>query len=648
MKIHMSKRLFLPTAVLGGVAVFAAAFFVALTMRSAVAGPSASPDPPNPGHSWSEIGDLPGTMWHSNNDGPGSGLDADTLDGLDSTAFSTVPWTSITSKPAGFADDIDDDILGGLSCANGEIAKWDGSAWQCAADQTGAGGDFWSLTGNSGTTPGTNFVGTTDDQALELHVNGARALRLEPDAISPGVIGGYSGNSVTGGAYGATIGGGGSSQFPNIATDRWTTVGGGAHNQAGNNAGDLLDAGSATVSGGGDNIASGQGATVGGGFGNTASGERATVSGGYDGTASGLDATVSGGHMCTASGMEATVGGGESNTASGHFATVPGGGWNTAAGDYSLAAGLRAKANHEGTFVWADSTEADFASTSADQFLVRASGGVGIGTNSPGTMLDVAGGAIRTDDQLISTVAEGTAPLAVSSTTLVSNLNADLLDGLHASEIGGVGRPGFSTTAVDSPGNVGEYTSVTVGTDGLPLISYYDGTNRDLKVAHCGNAACTSSTITTVDSGNYVGRDTSVTVGADGLPLISYYYWDYGDLRVAHCGNAACTSGNTITTVDSAGDVGFYTSVTVGADGLPLISYVDITNEDLRVAHCGNAACTSSTTTTVDSAGDVGQYTSVTVGADGLALISYYDTSSDDLKVAHCSNRFCVPYHRPR
>jgi len=74
---------------------------------------------------------------------------------------------------------------------------------------------------------------------------------------------------------------------------------------------------------------------------------------------------------------------------------VPGGRENTAAGHTSFAAGYRAKANHSGTFVWADSTAADFASTGKDQFLIRASGGVGIGTPSPTGQLDVNGNDIR-------------------------------------------------------------------------------------------------------------------------------------------------------------------------------------------------------------------------------------------------------------
>ena len=40
--------------------------------------------------------------------------------------------------------------------------------------------DVWHTGGNFGTTAGMNFVGTTDNQPLELHVNGFRALRLEP------------------------------------------------------------------------------------------------------------------------------------------------------------------------------------------------------------------------------------------------------------------------------------------------------------------------------------------------------------------------------------------------------------------------------------------------------------------------------------
>jgi hypothetical protein len=61
-------------------------------------------------------------------------------------------------------------------------------------------------------------------------------------------------------------------------------------------------------------------------------------------------------------------------------------------------------------------------------------GNLGIGIITPTTKLDVVGGSVKTDNQFISTVATGTAPLSVTSSTLVTNLNADLLDGQHASE----------------------------------------------------------------------------------------------------------------------------------------------------------------------------------------------------------------------
>ena len=82
---------------------------------------------------------------------------------------------------------------------------------------------------------------------------------------------------------------------------------------------------------------------------------------------------------------------------------------------------------------------------------------------------------------------------------------------------------------------------MTIGAGGLGLISYYDTTNGDLKVAHCSDVTCSSATLATLDSTGNVGEYTSVTIGADGLGLISYYDVGNGNLKVAHCANAFCT-----------------------------------------------------------------------------------------------------------
>jgi hypothetical protein len=64
---------------------------------------------------------------------------------------------------------------------------------------------------------------------------------------------------------------------------------------------------------------------------------------------------------------------------------VAGGGGNVAQGLRSFAAGHRAKALHNGTFVWGDSTGADVVSAANDQFVIRACGGVRL--DDPSTSL---------------------------------------------------------------------------------------------------------------------------------------------------------------------------------------------------------------------------------------------------------------------
>ena len=59
-------------------------------------------------------------------------------------------------------------------------------------------------------------------------------------------------------------------------------------------------------------------------------------------------------------------------------------------------------------------------------------------------------------------------------------------------------------------------------------------------MAHCFDVSCISATLATPDSAGSVGQYSSVTVGSDGLAFISYYDETNGDLKVAHCSNLFC------------------------------------------------------------------------------------------------------------
>lgn len=178
-------------------------------------------------------------------------------------------------------------------------------------------------------------------------------------------------NSVSGGnaAYGF-IGGGRDNVITNTDGSGGAVIGGGIGNQA------LYS--SAAVLGGASNTAGDLGSSVVGGLNNIAGGGTAAVLGGSFNAATGYGAAVLGGI---------------NDTASGFYSTAAGGSENVAAGDYSLAAGRQAKARHSGSLVWADATGSEFASSASNQVVIRAAGGVGIGTNAPEGALHVFKGS---------------------------------------------------------------------------------------------------------------------------------------------------------------------------------------------------------------------------------------------------------------
>ena len=289
------------------------------------------------------------------------------------------------------------DALFPLTCAAGQVMKWDGLDWTCANDATVGGGSNAYVFGGNGF-GATAVLGTTDNNALDVRVNNSRVIRYEPNSISPNVIGGSPANNVTAGVRGATIAGGGMPagdtdpdfdfEAPNRVTDAYGTVGGGFANRAGNDAGSTTDFPFATVGGGLGNTASGAGSTVGGGVRNIAGGlgNGNTVGGGYDNTASGSSSTVGGGWQNTASGtFSSTVGGGNVNLASGSYSTVSGGRSNTASEQYSTVGG------------GSDNTASGLVSTVGGGFGNRA-----LGVNST-----VGGGLANTASEAHSTVGGG-------------------------------------------------------------------------------------------------------------------------------------------------------------------------------------------------------------------------------------------------
>lgn len=146
------------------------------------------------------------------------------------------------------------------------------------------------------------------------------------------------------------------------STGDYKFIGGGRRND--------IDAGFSSIVGGDSNTVSGGVSFIGGGRRNSVGGGFSAVLGGQRNYAGGAEAVCIGGREDTANaGFSVTLGGFRNRTGS--------------SAKYSMAAGKRAKADHAGSFVWADSTDADFASSGINQFLVRAAGGVGIGTASP-------------------------------------------------------------------------------------------------------------------------------------------------------------------------------------------------------------------------------------------------------------------------
>jgi hypothetical protein len=109
-------------------------------------------------------------------------------------------------------------------------------------------------------------------------------------------------------------------------------------------------------------------------------------------------------------------------------------------------------------------------SGSLSDLLVLSGSNVGIGTQTPSAKLEVAG-TVKISNQLTSTLAIGTSPFSITSTTVNTNLNSDLLDGQHgsyylsASSVSGTSNyiPKFTSASTIGNSVLFEYLGARIG-----------------------------------------------------------------------------------------------------------------------------------------------------------------------------------------
>jgi len=197
----------------------------------------------------------------------------------------------------------------------------------------------------------------------------------------------------------------------------------------------------------------------------------------------------------------------------------------------------------------------------------------------------------------------------------------------------------WTNTTVDTTGNVGYWTSLTLDSNDAVHISYRDTTNGDLKYATCASS-CSSAvswTKTSVDNSGDVGAYTSIAIDSNDAVHISHYDYANDDLKYATCASS-CSSASSWTkiSVDTTGNVGYYTSLAIDSNDAVHISYRDTTNQALKYATCASS-CSSAvswTTTSVDTTANVGAYTSIAIDSNDAVHISYHDYTNEDLKCA--------------
>jgi hypothetical protein len=192
---------------------------------------------------------------------------------------------------------------------------------------------------------------------------------------------------------------------------------------------------------------------------------------------------------------QGVIGGGYQNSVSGNsYGVIPGGFQNRVNGLFGFAAGNRAKAMSQGSYVWGDSTSADVTDNGTDSYTVRASGG----------RFHIGGGAKTYSFQSNTVAANGGVFYTFSSSTLFGGFYAgtNAPGNSRGTDIANGAIGGTNLIQVDAP-TVAK--ALEIGTNGSthiagPVVitgsgSNYSGGNLNIN-GTINNTGATNSSLT--------------------------------------------------------------------------------------------------------------------------------------------------------
>jgi hypothetical protein len=269
--------------------------------------------------------------------------------------------------------------------------------------------------------------------------------------------GGFGINAISGGYNNAVIGG----ENNKITADsdffgKFTFIAGGFNN-------DIIETGTGSIAN--SIVVGGAGHTIGGA--DIVSTDSAII-GGWTNTVTDINSGIFVGDTCSVSGENSVIIGGVGSSVT---------------GDISYALGRRAKNNHNGTYVFSDNEDSDFSSSADKQFIMRFSGGVGVGTASPNSQLHIGGSFAverlalaasgNSDDEVIIGVTDTSSPRTVTIQT------ADIVTGrifIIKDESGAAGTNNI-TIATQAAQNIDGVGTATISSNYGSIRLYSDGSN---------------------------------------------------------------------------------------------------------------------------------------------------------------------------